>query len=157
MVILISSALLLVILMVLGLTDRAILFRDRRDFGWMIAGPSILVVGAVAAMLAHNPIPATTGAIFALILSLVSLIHTIRNNGVLLAVPFLVIRLVLLLALFALIVLAFGAVPAHSRRGAMASVPSILALGLVLLVINGERVALRREGNLMLRGLQSLC
>ena len=31
----------------------------------------------------------------------------------------------------------------------MASVPSILALGLVLLVINGERVALRREGNLI--------
>lgn len=156
MIILILLAPLLAILLVAGLTDRVILFRDHRDFGWMIAGPSALVAGAVIAMLVHNTSPAMTGVIVASIAAFVSLILTVRNNGVLLALPFFIIKLALIVVLFALLVLAFGAVPVHSRRGAMAPIPSMLAFGMALLIINGQRVALRREGNTLMRGLQSL-
>lgn len=156
MIALILLPLLLVILLIAGVTDRVILFRDRREFGWMIAAPSCVVAGLAIALLLRNPAPAQIGAVLGLVCGLVSLGFTIRNNGVFLALPFLIIKLVLLLAIFALIVLAFGAVPVNSRRGAMAPVPSMLAFGMVLLVINGQRVALRREGSVLMRGLHSL-
>ncbi len=156
MIALILLALFLAALLIAGVTDRVILFRDRRDFGWMVAGPTFAVTGLAIAVPLHNSAPALIGAVLGLAGGVVSLGFTIRNNGVLLALPFFIIKLVLLLAIFTLVALAFGAVPVNSRRGAMAPIPSTLAVGMVLLVINGRRVALRREGSVLMRGLHSI-
>ncbi len=157
MIVLILLLTLLTAFLVAGVTDRVILFRDHRDFGWMVAGPALGVSGLAIALLLHNSAPALIGAVLGLAAGLVSLCLTIRNNGVLLALPFYIIKLALLAVIFALVALAFGAVPMNSRRGAVAPIPSMLAVGMVLLVINGQRVALRREGSLLMRGLHSLC
>ena len=156
MIALILLTLLLAALLIAGVTDRVILFRDRRDFGWMVSGPAVAVAGFSIAVPLHNPAPALIGAVLGIAGGVVSLGFTIRNNGMLLALPFFIIKLVLLLAIFALVTLAVGAVPVNSRRGTMAPIPSMLAVGMVLLVINGQRVALRREGSVLMRGLHSL-
>lgn len=125
-----------------------ILFKDMRDFGWTLAGPAMLAGGLAIAVEVGAMFPLVLGLASGGIAVLVTLVTTIRNNGILLAAPMFVVKVVLAALVVALVLLAFGAVPVEEKRWRMAVIPSMLAVGALALFVNGPRVAARRQARL---------
>lgn len=151
MIIVFLAIFLLVFLLCRGLAGRTVLFRDMRDFGWTLAGPSLLVAGCGVGIAADAVLPLILGLIVGGAAVVVTLFRTVRNNGIALAVPMYLVKLALVIVVVALVLLAFGAVPVDERRQRVAFVPSLLAAGALALFINGPRVTARRQAQLRAR------
>lgn len=155
MIVVVFLAFLVVFLLILGLAGHTILFRDLRDFGWTLAGPSLLLAGGGIGLAADAAFPLLLGLIVGGAAVLVTLLRTMRNNGVVLAAPMYILKLALVVVVLILVLLAFGAVPADERRLRLAPIPSLLAAAAMVLFINGPRVIARRQAREKVRRAQT--